>query len=77
MNIKKRIIKAILIILMGLTVVFAIQLVRGFIGSQIIKDENDFTGSDLGEGNEIEQKNKDELLFVFAGVDATGEKFGL
>lgn len=76
MNIKKRIIKAILIILMGLTVLFAIQLVRGFIGSQIIKDENNFTGSDLGEGNKIEQKNKDELLFVFAGVDATGEKFG-
>ncbi|MFR2716164.1 MAG: hypothetical protein ACLTA5_01770 [Anaerococcus obesiensis] len=58
MNIKKRIIKAILIILMGLTVLFAIQLVRGFIGSQIIKDENNFTGSDLGEGNKIEQKIK-------------------
>lgn len=74
MKAKKTILKIILSILMIITVIFAFSLVKGFISSNIVKDENKFTGKDLGEGNNIEQKNKDELLFVFAGVDSTGEK---
>lgn len=75
MKIKKIVIKAILIILMIITVAFAFVFIKGFISSTIVKDENKFTGKDLGSGNKIEQKNEDELLFLFAGVDSTGEKY--
>ena len=74
MDIKKKLIKTILIILMLITVGFAFIFIKGFISSAVVKDENNFTGEDLGKGNKIEQKNENELLFVFAGVDSTGEK---
>lgn len=71
---KKRIIKTLLVLLMLVTLVAAFTIVKGFISSQIVNDENKFTGEDLSDENKIEQKNEDELLFVFAGVDSTGEK---
>lgn len=73
-DIKKTIIKTILIILMGITIFLAFSVIKGLISSNIVRNENDFTGDDLADGNTIEQKNKDELLFLFAGVDSTGEK---
>lgn len=74
MKIKKIILKALLILLMIITVFAAFTLVKGFISSQVVNDENKFSGNDLSNGNKIKQKNKDELLFLFAGVDSTGEK---
>lgn len=74
MKIKKIILKALLILLMIITVFAAFTLVKGFISSQVVNDENKFSGNDLSSGNNIKQKNKDELLFLFAGVDSTGEK---
>ncbi|MDY3006997.1 LCP family protein [Anaerococcus sp. AGMB00486] len=73
-NIKKTIIKLILIILMAITLFLAIFVIKGLISSSIVKNENNFIGDDLSDGNTIEQRHKDELFFLFAGVDSTGEK---
>lgn len=73
-NIKKTILKLILIVLMAITAILAFFVLKGLISTHFVKNENNFDGSDLAQGNVIEQKNKDELLFLFAGVDSTGEK---
>lgn len=73
-DIKKTILKIILIILMSLTVLLAFSVIKSFIATSFISDENNFTGEDLASGNTIEQKHEDELFFLFAGVDSTGEK---
>lgn len=73
-NVKKTIIKIILIVFMALTAFLAFFVLKGLISSSILKNENSFTGDDLSDGNVIEQKHKNELFFLFAGVDSTGEK---
>lgn len=43
---------------MLVTLVAAFTIVKGFISSQIVNDENKFTGEDLSDENKIEQKMK-------------------
>lgn len=61
-----------LLIVVGLT---AIRLIIGMFNSSI-SEKNQMQASDLDEGNEIIQKNSDELFFLFAGVDSNGEETG-
>ena len=56
MKIKKILLKAILILLMIITLFAAFTLVKGFISSQVVNDENKFTGNDLSDENTKKQR---------------------
>ncbi|MDO4594620.1 MAG: LCP family protein [Tissierellia bacterium] len=72
----KKIIKIILIALMILVGFYAIQIIMGLFSFSGVKDENKFDDEDLASGNRIEQRDKNELLFLFTGVDKDGSKVG-
>lgn len=74
-KILKKILKIVLIILLVFIGFTAIKLVLAMFKTQP-KDENKFTGDQLQEGNQLAKVNDNELLFLFAGVDSTGEKTG-
>ena len=73
-NIKNKILKIVLLVLMFVTIITAFRIIKGMVGGMKRGLDNSFSGEDLGEGNKIQQKNPDELLFVFAGVDDDGSK---
>lgn len=53
---------------MLITVGFAFIFIKGFISSAVVKDENKFTGEDLGKGNKIEQKTKMSYYLYSQGL---------
>lgn len=67
-----KIIIAILLIFVGLSF---IRILFGLMYSNV-SPENNFVASYLHQGNEIKQRDPDELLFLFTGVDSTGENTG-
>lgn len=65
----KLFLKAIILILMLFIGVTAFRIIFTMVNNNEISKRNDFDASELSEGNIIEQKDPNELLFVFAGVD--------
>lgn len=72
----KLFIRSILIILLFTVLLFGYKIAKVVIGYSSTSEKNEFQGEDLASGNKILQKNPDELLFLFAGVDSTGDKVG-
>lgn len=71
----KTFLKIVIVVLLIITGLSAVRILLGMTNSST-SEENQIDDTELGENNEIKQKNPDELLFVFAGVDSNGEDTG-
>lgn len=63
--------KTLIIILLALTGFAALRIILGMVNSSTNNNDSEFS-----QDGEISQKNEDELLFLFTGVDSGGEDIG-
>lgn len=72
----KKTIKIALGVIMAFVIIYAIIILMAFLNFKEKKSSNNFTDADLSSTNTIEQINKDEILFLLAGVDDSGSETG-